>query len=112
MDIDTQLAQVSRTWLADYPRKVKAASRLSQSERHHLTLDYQKHMTRYQIYMGTRADAKFWVVPLPEKKAKKKAKVEEETETTPDETIDLPENVASDLYLEDADTDVVEFNFD
>lgn len=80
MDIETQLAEVSRTFLVNYPKAWKQAEKKSQSERSRLADDYVRHKVRYEVYRATRPDALFWVGILSARDEKERQKRAEEKE--------------------------------
>ena len=102
MDIETQRAEVSRTFLAGFDTAWKKASRTSISEMTRLREKYISHKVNYEYYMATRPDARFWISPLSRAdenaRQKRLEKIEAEKQKAVEKGIELPEQVASDIY--------------
>lgn len=62
--LDTQRAEVSRTFLVEYPRLREMASRQSHSEVARLEREQRFHLARYTKYMTQEPEAHIWLAPL------------------------------------------------
>lgn len=61
MDSWTQAAMISRTFLVDYPRRLKATQVMGRSQQERLWQNKVFHEMRFNGYMWNNPDALFWM---------------------------------------------------